>query len=78
MVFLQFGQEFLKVEIPNGVMVPKVITRIINMGLSPLQIQGLVFVPIPNGEMMWVCPDIIEGGEWTTIVSMKIKEWRKI
>lgn len=56
MISLQFSLELPKIEIPNGVMVPNMITRIINMGPDPLQTQGLAPTSTPNGEMMWMHP----------------------
>ena len=35
--------------------------------------KGLVPVPTPRGETMWVHPDIIESQQWTTATSRKSK-----
>lgn len=46
----------------NGIMVSKVIIRIINTGQHIQQTQGLVLIPKANGDTMWVHPDLVEGG----------------
>ena len=37
------------------------------------QEKGLVSVPTPRGEVMWVHPDLIDGQQWTTVTSRKSK-----
>lgn len=73
MVPLQFSRELPKVEIPNGVKVLKMITRIINICPYPQQSQDLVSVPMANRGTMLIQPNPVKGEQWTTIVS-KIKK----
>ena len=35
--------------------------------------KGLVPVPTPRGEVMWVHPDLVDGQQWTTVTSRKSK-----
>ena len=37
------------------------------------QEKGLVPIPTPQGEIMWVHPDLVEGQQWTTITNKKSK-----
>ena len=36
------------------------------------QEKGLVPVPTPQGEVMWVHPDLIDGQQWTTVTSRNV------
>lgn len=57
---MQFWKELLRIKIPNGVLVPKGMTGIINVDPSHQQSRGLTLVPIGHGNMTWVHPNIIE------------------
>jgi len=35
--------------------------------------KGLIHVLTPQGETMWVHPDIVESQQWTTVTSRKSK-----
>ena len=37
------------------------------------QEKGLVPVSTPQGEVMWVHPDLMDGQQWTTVTSRKSK-----
>ena len=37
------------------------------------QEKGLVPIPIPQGEIMWVHPDLVDGQQWTTVTNRKSK-----
>ena len=37
------------------------------------QEKGLVPVPTPRGEIMWVHPDLVDGQQWTTMTNRKSK-----
>ena len=37
------------------------------------QEKGLVPVPTPRGEVMWVHPDLVDSQQWTTVTSRKSK-----
>lgn len=50
-------------EILNGVMIPKVITRIINSGPHPLQTQNLVPIPRPNGKWYGHTLTLLKGDD---------------
>ena len=45
----------------------------VNTGPHQQQEKGLVPVPTPQGEIMWVYPDLIDGQQWTTVTSRKSK-----
>lgn len=53
------------------------ITHKVNMGPHPPQTQGLVPVSAPNGEIMRVHPDLVEGGQWIIVVPKKKKRMVK-
>jgi len=57
--FLQFGRQL---PTPSGVVpIPKGELRMININPHHQQEKGLVPVPIPRGEIMWVRPDLVDG-----------------
>ena len=35
--------------------------------------KGLIRIPTPRGEIMWVHPDIVESQQWTTVTNRKSK-----
>ena len=37
------------------------------------QEKGLVPIPTPQGGIMWVYPDLVEGQQWTTVTNRKSK-----
>ena len=45
----------------------------INTDSHHQQKKGLVAVPIPQGGIIWVHPDLVEGQQWTTITNRKSK-----
>jgi len=69
--FLQFGRQPLT---PSGVVpIPKGKLRMINIDLHHQQEKGLVPVLTPQGKIMWVHPDLMEGQQWTTVASRRSK-----
>ena len=68
--FLQFGKQPLA---PSGVVpIPKGELRMINTDPHH-QEKGLVPVPTPQGEIMWVHPDLVDDQQWTTVTNRKSK-----
>ena len=60
MTSLQCGKEILSV--PVGVVpIPKGELRVINTDPHNKMGKGLIPIPTPRGEIMWVYPDIIKG-----------------
>jgi len=37
------------------------------------QEKGLVPIPTPQGEIIWVHPDLMDGQQWTTVTNRKSK-----
>jgi len=69
--FLQFG---VQPPTPAGVVpVPKGELRVLNIDPHHQQEKGLVPVPTPQGEIMWVHPDLVKGQQWTTVTNRKSK-----
>ena len=57
---IQFGQDLPLV--PTGVvLIPKGELRVINTDPHNQKEKGLILVPTPRGETMWVHPDIVES-----------------
>ena len=55
------------------VFIPKGELRMINTDPHNQREKGLILIPTPQGETMWVHPDIVESQQWTTITSRKSK-----
>ena len=69
--FLQFEKLPLA---PSGVVpIPKRELRMINTDPHHQQEKGLVPIPIPQGEIMWVHPDLVDGPQWTTVTNRNSK-----
>ena len=69
--FLQFGRQ---PPTPSGVVpIPKGELRMINIDPHHQREKGLVPVPTPQGKVMWVHPDLVDGQQWTTITSRRSK-----
>jgi len=51
--------------------------RVLNIDWHHQQEKGLVPIPTPQGEIMWVHPDLVEGQQWTTVTNMKSKRKAK-
>jgi len=69
---IQFGRDLLLA--PTGVVpIPKGEIRVINTDPHNQREKGLIPVPTPQGETMWVHPDIVKSLQWTTVTSMKSK-----
>ena len=67
---LQFGRDLPLA--PTGLVpIPKGELRVINSDPHNKKKKGLVPVPAPRGEIMWVHPDIIESRHWTTVTNRK-------
>ena len=47
--------------------IPKGELRMVNTDPHHQQEKGLVPVPTPQGESMWVHPDLVEGQQWVTL-----------
>jgi len=58
-LFLQFG---VQPPTPAGaVPIPKGELRVLNIDPHHQQEKGLIPVPTPQGEILWVHPDLVEG-----------------
>ena len=69
---IQFGRDLPLA--PTGVvLIPKGELRVVNTDSHKQKEKGLVHVPTPRGETMWVYPDIIESQQWMTITNRKFK-----
>ena len=69
--FLQFGRQH---PTPSGVIpIPKGELRMVNIDPHHQQEKGLVPVLTPQGEVMWVHPDLVDGQQWTTVTSRRSK-----
>ena len=69
---IQFGRNLPLA--PTGVVpIPKGELRVINTDPHNLREIGLIPVPTPQGETMWIHLDIIESQQWTTVTSRKSK-----
>ena len=69
--FLQFGKQ---PPAPPGVgPIPKGEIRMINTDSHHQHEKGLVSIPTPQGEIMWVHPDLVDDQQWTTITNRKSK-----
>ena len=59
---------------PAGVIpIPEEKLRLLNIDPHHQQEKGLMPVPTPQGEIMWVHSDLIEGQQWTTVTNRKSK-----
>ena len=45
----------------------------INIDTHHQQEKDLVPIPTPQGEVMWVHPDLVDGQQWTTVTSRRSK-----
>jgi len=69
---IQFGRDLPLA--PTGVvLIPKGELRVVNTDSHKQKEKGLVHVPTPRGETMWVNPDIVESQQWTTVTKRKSK-----
>ena len=74
---LQFGKELPLV--PAGVVLtPKGKMRVINTDPHNKREKGLIPVPAPRGEIMWVHADIIKSQQWITVTHRKSKGKAKL
>jgi len=74
--FLQFGNQH---PTPAGVVpIPKGELRMINTDPHRQYEKGLVPIPTPQGEIMWVHPDLVDGQQWTTVTNRRSKGKAKI
>jgi len=69
--FLQSGNQ--PPTLAGVVPIPKGELRMINTDPHHQQEKGLVLVPTPQGEIMWVHPDLVEDQQWTTVTNRKSK-----
>jgi len=53
--------------------IPKGELRVINTDPHNWRGEGLIAIPTPPGETMWVHPDIVESQQWMTVTSRKSK-----
>ena len=59
---------------PAGVVpIPRGELRMVNTYPHQQQEKGLVLVPTPQGEIMWVHPDLVDEQQWTTVTNRKSK-----
>jgi len=58
--------------------IPKGELRVVNIDSHNQKLKGLIHIPTPGGETMWVYPDIIESQQWTIVTSRKSKGKAKI
>lgn len=78
MTTLKFGNDFLKVPTPAGVVsISKAEMRIVNIDLHRQQEKGLVPHVMPLGQTLWVRPDITDD-QWTSTTSKKFKGMGKL
>ena len=71
MSFLQFGRQ---PPTSSGVVpVPRGELRVVNTDPHQQQEKGLVPVPTPREEIMWVHPDLVNSQQWTTVTNRKSK-----
>ena len=63
---LQFGRDLLSVP-ARVVLIPKRKLKVVNIDLHRKQEKGLVPIPTPCGEIIWVHPDIIQSQQLTTV-----------
>ena len=71
MTSLHFSKELLSVPV-RVVLISKEL-RVINTDPYNKKKKGLVLVPTPRLEIMWIYPNIIEGQQWTTVTHRKSK-----
>ena len=45
----------------------------VNIDPHHQQEKGLVLVPTPQGEVMWVHPDLVDGQQWTSVTNRRSK-----
>jgi len=69
MSFLQFG---VQPPTPDGVIsIPKGELRVVNKDPHHQWEKGLIPIPTPQEEIIWVHPDLMEGQQWTTVTNKK-------
>jgi len=69
--FLQFRNQPLT---PAGVVpISKGELKMINTDPHHQQEKGLIPIPTPQGEIMWVHPNLVEGQQWTVVTNRKSK-----
>ena len=69
--FLQFG---IQPATPSRVVpISKGEIRVLNIDPHHQQEKGLIPVPTPQGEIMWVHPDLVESQQWTIVTNRKSK-----
>ena len=52
--------------------------RVLNTDPHHQREKGLVPIPTPQGEIMWVHPDLVEGQQWTTVTNRKFMGEAKV
>ena len=72
MTFIQFGRD-LPLAPGRVISIPKGKLKVINTNPHHREEKGLVLVPTPHGEIMWVHRDIIQRQQWTTVTRKKSK-----
>ena len=73
--FFQFG---VQPPMPAGIVpIPKGELRVLKIDPHHQLEKGLIPVPTPQGEIMWVHPDLVEGQQWTTVTNRKFKSKAK-
>jgi len=74
--FLQFEKQ---PPAPSRIVpIPKGELRMINTDPRHQQEKGLVPIPTPQGEIMWVHPDLVDGQQWTAVTNRKSKARLKL
>ena len=58
--------------------IPKGELKMINTDPHHQKEKGLVPIPTPQREIMWVHPDLVEGQQWTTVTNRKSKGKQKL
>ena len=74
--FLQFGNQ--PPTLAGVVPIPKGELRMINTDPHHQQEKGLVPIPTPQGEIMWVHPDLVDGQQWTIVTNRSLKVKQKL
>jgi len=71
-VLLQFCRDLLLAP-TEMVPIPKGELRVIITDPHNKKEKGLITILSPEGEIMWVLPDLIESQQWTTVTNRKSK-----
>ncbi|ONK57058.1 uncharacterized protein A4U43_C10F16180 [Asparagus officinalis] len=75
MITLSFGTNLPEVQAPAGVIpIPKAVLKITNDDPHNQREKGLVPQTLPDGQVMWVHPDLLHDEQWTAPPSKEAKK----